>query len=52
VKWLDFEDEVKKLAQELTDKLDEVPEWEDGWPLKDPPVITKPKNRVPKMVVG
>jgi hypothetical protein len=51
-KFLGFEDEVKTLAKELAGKLEEVPEWEDDWPLKDPPTITvtKPKNRVPKMV--
>lgn len=51
-KFLSFEDAVKTLAKELAEKLEEVPEWEDDWPLKDPPAITvdKPKNRVPKMM--
>jgi hypothetical protein len=40
IRWIDFTDEIEKVAIELASRITKAPPWEPGWPVErpDPPM--------------
>ncbi len=36
IRWIDFVDEIEKVAIELSERISRVPKWEPDWPVQRP----------------
>ncbi|MFF7447474.1 MULTISPECIES: TIR domain-containing protein [unclassified Streptomyces] len=47
--YMDFQKEMRTVAEEIAAILDRAPEWQAGWPVDRPPALERPQSRLPRL---
>lgn len=47
--YVEFVQEVQRFAQGVHRTFDDVPVWEDGWPVVEPPAVPDPTMKLPRL---
>ena len=47
VKYLDFDDQVKRMADELLERLCDIPRWQSNFPVTEPTPLARPPMKRP-----